>query len=116
MLGGRMRQVGFMAAAALYGFEHNLDRLVEDHANAQHMARVLAANPALAVEPSRVETNIVYFRVKAGAERAARLVAELEAEQVRAWCLGPLLRLVTSLNVDRADCDFAAHKINELLH
>jgi threonine aldolase len=116
MLGGRMRQVGFMAAAALYGFEHNLDRLVEDHANAQHMARVLAANPALAVEPSRVETNIVYFRVKAGAERAARLVAELEAGQVRAWSLGPLLRLVTSLNVDRADCDYAAHKINELLH
>ena len=116
MLGGQMRQVGFMAAAALYGFEHNLDRLVEDHANAQHMARVLAANQALAVEPSRVETNIVYFRVKAGAERAAQLVAELEAEQVRAWSLGSLLRLVTSLNVDRADCDFAAHKINELLH
>lgn len=116
MLGGRMRQVGFMAAAALYGFEHNLDRLVEDHANAGHMARVLAANPALAVDPSRVETNILYFEVKAGAERAARLVAELEAEQVRAWSLGSLLRLVTSLNVDRAGCDFAAHKINELLH
>jgi threonine aldolase len=115
MLGGCMRQVGFMAAAALHGFEHNLERLAEDHANAQHIANAIAANPGLEIEPAHVETNILYFEVKAGEQRAAQLVSELEQENVMVWALGPLIRLVTSLNVDRTGCDFAAHKINQLL-
>lgn len=115
MLGGCMRQVGFMAAAALHGFEHNLERLVQDHANAQFIAGAIADNPGLGIEPAHVETNILYFEVKAGEQRAARLVAELERENVIAWDLGPLIRLVTSLNVDRAGCKFAADKINQLL-
>jgi len=105
-----------MAAAALHGFEHNLERLAEDHANAQHIASALAANPGLEIEPTHVETNIIYFEVKAGEQRAAQLVSELERENVLVWALGPLIRLVTNLNVDRAGCDFAAHKINQLLH
>lgn len=115
MLGGCMRQVGFMAAAALHGFEHNLERLVEDHENAQHIARTIAANPGLEIEPAHVETNILYFKVKAGKERAEQLVAELEQENVMVWALGPLIRLVTSLNVNREGCHFAARKINQLL-
>jgi threonine aldolase len=115
MLGGCMRQVGFMAAAALHGFEHNLERLAEDHANAQHIASTIAANPWLEIEPTHVETNIIYFEVKAGEQRAAQLVSELERENVLVWALGPLIRLVTNLNVDRVGCDFAAHKINQLL-
>ena len=115
MLGGCMRQVGFMAAAALYGFEHNLGRMAEDHANAQRIASAIAANPGVAIDPAQVETNILYFEVKAGEQRAAQLVSELEQENVMVWALGPLIRLVTSLNVDRAGCDFAAQKINQLL-
>ena len=115
MLGGCMRQVGFMAAAALYGFERNLGRLAEDHANARHIADAIAGNPRLEIEPAHVETNILYFKVKAGAERAAQLVRELEQVSVKAWALGPLVRLVTSLNVDLDGCAFAAEQINRLL-
>lgn len=115
MIGGSMRQVGFMAAAALHGFEHNLERLAEDHANARHIARSIAGNPGLRLEPDDVETNILYFEVKGGEHRAAQLVAELEREAVMAWALGPVVRLVTSLNVDFADCDLAADRINQLL-
>ena len=115
MLGGVMRQVGFMAAAALHGFEHNLQRLADDHANAQLIANSIQDNPGLELNAAHVETNIIYFRVTAGADRAARLIADLEQHGVEAWNLGPLIRLVTSLNVDRADCEYAAAKINELL-
>jgi len=99
ILGGVMRQVGFMAAAALYAFERNFERLAEDHANAQLIASAISDNPGLEIDPDHVETNILYFRVKGG-EAAA---------------LGALIRLVTSLNVDRRDCEYAAAKINELL-
>ena len=116
MLGGCMRQVGFMAAAALHGFEHNLERLAEDHANALHIAHDIADNPGLEIEPAHVETNILYLNVRAGEARAAQLVAELEREGVKAWALGSLIRLVTSLNVDRAGCSFTADKIKQLLN
>ena len=115
MLGGVMRQVGFMAAAALHAFERNLERLAEDHANAQLIATSISDNPGLQIDPTHVETNILYFRVKAGEAGAARLVADLAEHNVRAWNLGALVRLVTSLNVDRRDCEYAATKINELL-
>jgi len=115
MLGGVMRQVGFMAAAALHAFERNLERLAEDHANAKLIATDISDNPGLEIDPNHVETNILYFRVKAGADRAARLVADLREHDVKAWNLGALIRLVTSLNVDRPGCKYAAAKINELL-
>ncbi len=115
MLGGIMRQVGFMAAGALYGFEHNFARLAEDHANARLIADAIAGHPALELDPRHVETNIIYFRVKAGAETAAQLTADLDERGVKAWALGDLVRLVTSLNVDRAGCEYAAAQICELL-
>ena len=115
MLGGVMRQVGFMAAGAFYGFHHNLDRLAEDHANATLLARALAPNPALEIGLETVQTNIVYFKVKEGAARASRLIGEMNACGVKAFNLGPLVRLVTNLNVNRSDCEYAAATINRLI-
>jgi threonine aldolase len=55
-LGGGMRQAGIPAAAGRYAMEHNIERLVEDH------ARRAAGRGAGAVRgggPARVRTNIV---------------------------------------------------------
>src|SRR5690349_20080056 len=43
MLGGTMRQVGILGAAGLYALEHNVERLAEDHANAERLGKGLAA-------------------------------------------------------------------------
>lgn len=111
LLGGAMRQVGFMAAAALHGFRHNFDRLVEDHANARYLAEQLAGIDGLSVELDAVQTNMVYVNVEAGAERAARIIATLEKQGVRAWNLAQCLRFVTSMLVDHADCERAADAV-----
>jgi len=115
MLGGVMRQVGFMAAAALYGFRHNFERLAEDHANARLIAERIAPNPAVDIDLDGVQTNMLYFRPTGSPDAAERLVAALESDGIKAWNLGPLIRLVTSLNVTTADCEFAAERINALL-
>ncbi|MDJ0926734.1 MAG: GntG family PLP-dependent aldolase [Gammaproteobacteria bacterium] len=115
MLGGVMRQVGFMAAAAQYGFEHNMHRLEQDHTNARLIAEGLADNAAIELNPVHVKTNILYFRVRDGAKRAARLIGDLETCGVKAWNLGDLVRLVTCLNVDQQDCEYAVEKLNEML-
>lgn len=111
MLGGVMRQIGFMAAAALFAFEQQFERLAEDHENARLIADRIAGHPALDIDPAEVETNILYFRVRAGRAAAAQLVDALAARGLRCWALGERIRLVTSLNVDREDCAYAAEQI-----
>ena len=65
VLGGGMRQIGFMAAAGLYALENNVERLAEDHQRAQELATTLAAQAYVKqVEP--VETNIIIFYLNDG--------------------------------------------------
>ena len=96
MLGGTMRQVGILAAAGIHALEHNVERLAEDHANAQLLAKGLAA-AGLKVDP--VQTNMVFATI--AADSVAALTRHLEAHGVKALVY-PRLRLVTHLDVDRA--------------
>jgi threonine aldolase len=99
MLGGTMRQVGILAAAGLYALEHHVERLAGDHANAQRLAKGLAAI-GLRVEP--VETNMVFVAIPKDAVPA--LKRHLEANGVLALA-GPKMRLVTHLDVDAPAID-----------
>jgi threonine aldolase len=101
MLGGTMRQVGILAAAGLYALEHNVERLAEDHANAERLAKGLAG---LGLKVDAVQTNMVFAAIPR--ESAAALGKHLEANGVVAL-VGPKLRLVTHLDVDREQVDRA---------
>ena len=101
MLGGTMRQVGILAAAGLYALEHNVERLAEDHANAERLAKGIA-QAGLKVDP--VQTNMVFAAVPA--ESVASLKRHLEENGIKAL-VGPRLRLVTHMDVDRASIDRA---------
>jgi threonine aldolase len=107
--GGAMRQVGVLAAAALYALVHHRDRLSEDHTNARALADKLARVDGVRVDVSSVETNIVNVDLKAPAPQVARAARD---EGVLINPSGPKrLRAVTHLDVSRADIDTAAHVI-----
>ena len=93
MVGGGMRQAGVLAAAGLYALDHQVARLVEDHANADSLAAGLR-ELGYAVEP--VQTNMVYVQV---GERAAALQAFCAERGIR-LSAAPRLRMVTHLGVD----------------
>ena len=99
MLGGTMRQVGILAAAGLFALEHHTARLAEDHANAERLARGLAA---LGLEVAPVQTNMVFVHVPK--ESVAALGTHLAAQGIKVLP-GAKLRLVTHLDVDAADMD-----------
>ena len=62
ILGGGMRQVGYLAAAGIYALDNNIERLSEDHRRAKEIAEVLKKMSWVAsVEP--VETNILIFKL-----------------------------------------------------
>lgn len=62
LFGGGMRQAGFLAAAAIYALDNNVNRLAEDHQKAQQIGTVLEGCLYVTkVEP--IETNIIIFYV-----------------------------------------------------
>lgn len=115
MFGGGMRQVGILAAAALYALDHNIERLAEDHANARRLAEALAELPGIKLDPRTVETNIVIFDVEPGFATAADLVARLRERDV--WMLPTApqkVRAVTHLDVSRDQIEYAIGVFREL--
>jgi threonine aldolase len=61
VLGGGMRQAGILAAAGIYALTHHVDRLSRDHENARVLAHGLAQIEELHLDPSKVQTNMVFF-------------------------------------------------------
>jgi threonine aldolase len=106
MLGGGMRQVGVLCAAALYALDHHVTRLPEDHQNARRLAEGLAALPGVSIDPAHVETNIVIFDVRTIS--AAEFVQRAAAGGVRMNAIGPKrIRAVTHLDVNARDIEAA---------
>jgi threonine aldolase len=113
LFGGAMRQSGIIAAGALYGVEHHIERLAEDHDNARALARAIdGAGGATVVPP---DTNIVMIDLAFGQSSAA--VAEAAREEgvlVSEWS-PTRLRLVTHLDVSAEDCRRAGDVIVQTL-
>jgi len=95
ILGGAMRQAGILAAAGLYALEHNVERLAEDHRNAEQLAQGLR-ELGLPVEQ---HTNMVFTEVPQ--EKVQPLSQHLRDHGVLALP-GRRMRLVTHLDVDAA--------------
>jgi threonine aldolase len=104
VLGGGMRQAGYLAAAGLFALEHNVERLREDHAKAKVLETELRALPYVA-EVLPVETNIVIFTLAEGTG-IERFLQQLQHQRVRASSIGPrTVRFVFHLDVSDAQLE-----------
>lgn len=107
-LGGAMRQAGIIAAGALYALDHHVERLGDDHVHAKRLAEGLARLPGVILDPSSVETNIVFFALDVAqlGFDAGEFSRRLATHGVR---IGPFdtctLRAVTHLDVTAADIE-----------
>jgi threonine aldolase len=114
-IGGAMRQAGIIAAACLYALDHHVERLAEDHANASFLAEGLAEIPGIELDPTTVETNIVWFDVR-GAMSAGDLSASLKEQGVLIGGYGQSrMRAVTHLDVNRAGIETALGTVHRVL-
>ena len=102
--GGGLRQAGIVAAGGLYALDHHVERLADEHANARSLAIGLAELPGLEIDPTTVETNIVWVRVT-GSRAAAEIVTDFEDRGVRVSSVGDRIRAVTHLDVDAGDIE-----------
>jgi threonine aldolase len=114
LFGGGMRQVGVLAAAALHALEHHVERLVEDHGNAQILAQAIADTPGLRLDPQEVDTNLVWMRVGPELGTPKEVAARLKQMGVLVHPSGTRVRACTHLDVSRAQVERAAVAIRAL--
>ena len=105
MLGGGMRQIGMLCAAAEYALDHHRERLIDDQRRARRLAEGLRELPGVEIDLDSVETNIVGFEVDGPAASFAD-----GARKAGVW-ISPTsqttLRAVTHLEIGDADIDAA---------
>jgi threonine aldolase len=115
MLGGGMRQAGVIAAAGIVALEKMVNRLVEDHANAQRLAYGLANIPGITIQPERFQTNIVAFEPPVTIQ-IHKFIQKMAQRGVRVSDLGGRkVRAVTHRMISTADIDEALNRIELLV-
>ena len=114
MLGGGMRQVGIVAAAALYAIDNHIDRLHEDHQKAQVLGEAACDTPGLQLLHP-VDTNIVIVGVQSADDSPEALVRDLREHDVWAsvWETRSI-RMVTHLDVSMDEVNRAAQVLREI--
>ncbi|MBB3122852.1 threonine aldolase [Mesoflavibacter sabulilitoris] len=112
ILGGGMRQVGFLAAAGLYALDNNIERLAEDHKKAKYIAELLQqSNYVKNVES--VETNIVIFELYD--ETSEKFLKSLSDNKILITNMGNnKLRMVTHLEITDNEVDILENVIKSL--
>jgi threonine aldolase len=115
MLGGGMRQAGVLAAAALVALEEGPKRLHVDHDNARWLAQGLAQIRGIKIHPEKVQTNIVLYDVGDVGLSSSQFLQALAQRKVLGGAVDRRrVRMVTHLDVDRADIESALRVIAEV--
>ena len=101
LFGGAMRQVGFLAAAAIYALDNHIDRLAEDHRRAKQIGKVLKSCSYVR-KIETIETNIVIFYVNEDID-PMEFIAKMESKGILMISMGQgKLRIVTHLDFTEA--------------
>jgi threonine aldolase len=104
VMGGGMRQAGYLAAAGIYALDNQVERLKEDHAHARELSAALATLPwAVNIRP--VQTNILIFDLQSP-RTPVQFLDYLKENGVIASAFGPqTIRFVTHLDITRGMID-----------
>ncbi|MFZ4796558.1 MAG: threonine aldolase family protein [Bacteroidia bacterium] len=114
VMGGGMRQGGFLAAAGLYALQNNIERLAIDYERAKILASVLqSCNFVESIYP--VETNIVIFKINPNQVSTNHFIDFLKNNDINAVCMGNnLIRFVLHLDITENDFDFLLNKLKHI--
>jgi threonine aldolase len=99
LVGGAWRQAGIMAAAGLIALDEGPKRLREDHARARRLAEGVAEILPGSVDPTSVQTNMVFVETELAGMSALEASRRLAGVGIGATISGGKVRMVTHLDV-----------------
>jgi threonine aldolase len=117
VVGGSMRQAGVLAAAGIVAVTEMVERLADDHANAKTLAEGLAQIEGLSIDPSAVETNIVFFNLEQPEITPVQLAQKLRRQGI--WLnagAGRRMRAVLNHHVGAEDLPAVLAAFDKALH
>lgn len=113
MMGGGMRQIGILTAAADYAVEHHFPLLKQDHERARKFAETVKSCSQLDINLDRVETNIIIFDVKD--ESAASALKKLADKNIFMSEFGPkTIRATFHLQIDDKDLEVVNETVKKI--
>jgi len=115
ILGGGMRQVGYLAAAGLFALENNISRLSEDHIRAKEIASKFL-DKSFVKKINDVETNIIIMELNEGFSKKTIIDYFSKNDVVFDWySMGPKkIRIVTHLDYSETDHKYLLKIVDKL--
>jgi threonine aldolase len=116
VVGGAMRQVGVIAAAGIFALENMVDRMAEDHDNARRLGEGLAEIKGIVLDPTHVQTNIVFFDLQGHTPVAPTFCHDLAAQGVKMLPTGERrVRAVTHYGIGRTDIEKSLEIVSQFM-
>lgn len=116
LMGGAMRQSGILSAACIYALDNHVERLQEDHENAQLLAKQLSESiPQIQIENISPSTNMVFFTWHSTKMTASQFLANCMSKGLRfSQTSENRFRAVTHLDISRKDIEKAVDIVKEI--
>jgi threonine aldolase len=115
-VGGGMRQAGVIAAGGVYALENMVERLAEDHAMAQRLAKGINEIQGLEIHLERVRTNILFFDLVDKRLTATDLLERAAAKGVLFLPVADrVFRMVTHFGLTMEDIDWALENLRQVM-
>lgn len=116
ILGGGMRQAGVFAAAGIVALNEMIERLEDDHQNARRLAEGLANIPGIKLDPTTVETNILFFELVNEKITPQALAARLKEQGVLIGAgAARRIRMVTHYGIEAAHIAYALRAFQQMM-
>jgi threonine aldolase len=113
VMGGGMRQAGYLAAACDYALDHHVERLKEDNNRAKMIGEVLKSMPYIKVLKP-VHTNIVIFQLQDDI-KDLDFIEKLKAKGILAVPFGGnTIRFVTHLDISESMVEQTCKLLKEI--
>ena len=112
-LGGAMRQSGIVAASGIVALNSMIDRLQDDHENAQLLAKGLKDIPGIEIDPEKLPTNLVFFNLLV--DNPQIISDELNKIGIKGGKPDKRWRFVTHSDISSEDIYFALNSISDIM-
>ena len=115
ILGGGMRQVGYLAAAGLYAIQNNISRLLIDHERAKEISLKFLSKDFIKTI-NDVETNIIILELNKSVQKKTIIDYFSKNEIVFDWfSMGPeKIRIVTHLDYSKDNHNYLMEIVDKL--
>ena len=113
VVGGGTRQAGFMAVAGIVALDTMVERLADDHVNAQRLSAGLSELPFINIDPSEADTNLVFFDVEH--KERGTIAKELKSKGILGGSNDKRWRFVTHYGIEGQHVDRTLEVMREVL-